>query len=154
MSAQRSLNTFAPSFGFQFTSSDGMRIASARWDSRRPVRGVVQIAHGIGEHIGRYAETIEFLVANGLTVYGNDHRGHGRTAASAVQFGDFGEDGFDLLVEDMICLSRLARRENPNLPLILLGHSMGSFATQQSSMHSSRTRCALLNFSLQLLSRF
>jgi alpha-beta hydrolase superfamily lysophospholipase len=114
-----------------------MRIACARWDSHRRVRGVVQIAHGLGEHIGRYAETIEFLVANGLTVYGNDHRGHGRTAVSAAQFGDFGEGGFDLLVEDMICLSQLARRENPNLPVILLGHSMGSFAAQQYVLNDS-----------------
>jgi len=134
MLAQLDLRIFTPSFEFQFTSSDGMRIACARWDSRRHVRGVVQIAHGIGEHIGRYAETIEFLVANGLTVYGNDHRGHGRTAAPGAQFGGFGEGGFDLLVDDMICLSRLARRENPNLPLILLGHSMGSFAAQQYAL--------------------
>ena len=108
-----------------------MRIACARWDSRRRVRGVVQIAHGMGEHIGRYAETIESLVANGLTVYGNDHRGHGQTALYGAEFGDFGEGGFDLLVEDMFRLSRLARRENPNLPLILIGHSLGSFAAQQ-----------------------
>ena len=144
MSAQRDLRTFAPSFEFRFTSSDGMRIACARWDSRRRVRGVVQIAHGIGEHIGRYAETIEFLVANGLTVYGNDHRGHGRTAVSGGQFGDFGEGGFDLLVEDFICLSRLARRENPNLPLILLGHSMGSFAAQQYALDHSGDIDALI----------
>src|SRR5258705_4128634 len=126
MSAQRSLNTFAPSFGFQFTSSDGMRIACARWDSRRRVRGVVQIAHGIGEHIGRYAETIEFLVANGLTVYGNDHRGHGRTAVPGAQFGDFGRGGFDLLVEDMNCLSSPARRAKPKLSLIPLWRLIGS----------------------------
>lgn len=131
MSAQRELRTFAPSFEFRFTSSDGIRIACARWDSRRRVRGVVQIAHGIGEHIGRYAETIEFLVANGLTVYGNDHRGHGRTATSTAGFGDFGAGGFDLLVEDMVQLSRIAKTDNPDLPFILLGHSMGSFAAQQ-----------------------
>ncbi|HTG15297.1 MAG TPA: alpha/beta hydrolase [Blastocatellia bacterium] len=137
MSAQRDLRTFAPSFEFRFTSSDGMRIACARWDSRRRVRGVVQIAHGMGEHIGRYAETIEFLVANGLIVYGNDHRGHGRTAVSGAQFGDFGEGGFDLLVEDMVQLSRIAKTDNPDLPFILLGHSMGSFAAQQYVLNDS-----------------
>jgi alpha-beta hydrolase superfamily lysophospholipase len=121
-----------------------MRIACARWNSRRRVRGVVQIAHGMGEHIGRYGETIKFLAANGLAVYGNDHRGHGRTAVSAAQRGDFGEGGFDLLVEDMICLSHLARRENPNLPLILLGHSMGSFAAQQYALDHSGDIDALI----------
>src|SRR5258705_646550 len=131
MSAQVTQPAITPNAHFSFTSSDGLRIACARWDSHGPVRGVIQIAHGMGEHIGRYAETIEALVSAGLTVYGNDHRGHGSTASSAKQFGDFGNGGFDLLVEDMLRLSRIAKDENPNLPFILFGHSMGSFASQQ-----------------------
>ena len=112
----------------------GLHVASARWDSRSQVRGVVQIAHGMGEHIARYADLIEALVSAGaVTVYGNDHRGHGRTAPSPTQLGDFGACGFDLLVEDMIRLSRIAREENPGQPFILLGHSMGSFAAQQNN---------------------
>jgi len=62
---------------FRFTSADGLRVL---------VRGVVQIAHGMGEHIGRYRGLIEALVSAGLTVYGNDHRGHGRTAPSSTLF--------------------------------------------------------------------
>ncbi|HYL97835.1 MAG TPA: alpha/beta hydrolase [Blastocatellia bacterium] len=116
---------------FRFTSADGLSVACARWDSGGPVRGVVQIAHGMGEHLGRYAETIDALVSSGLTVYGNDHRGHGRTARCQAELGDLGEGGFDLLVEDIAHLSHIAGRENPKLPLILLGHSMGSFAAQQ-----------------------
>jgi alpha-beta hydrolase superfamily lysophospholipase len=85
----------------------------------------------MGEHIGRYAGLIEVLVEDGFTVYGNDHRGHGRTAPSAKHFGEFGEGGFNLLVEDMFRLSSIAREENPGKPFILLGHSMGSFAAQQ-----------------------
>ena len=115
---------------FQFTSTDGLRNACARWDSREPSRGIVQIAHGLGEHIGRYLGLIEVLVGAGLVVYGNDHRGHGRTALSSKQFGDFGEGGFRLLVEDMVRLSEIAKEEIPEKPLILLGHSMGSFAAQ------------------------
>src|SRR5262245_37239062 len=123
---------------FGFTSSDGLRVACVRWDGREPVRGVVQIAHGMGEHIGRYAGTVEALVSAGLTVYGNDHRGHGRTASTAAHLGEFGPGGFDLLVEDMVHLSRMARNENPGAPLILLGHSMGSFAAQQYVLDHSR----------------
>jgi alpha-beta hydrolase superfamily lysophospholipase len=67
---------------------------------------------------------------SGFTVYGNDHRGHGRTELSATQLGDFCEGGFDLLV-DMVRLSRIAKKENPDVPFILLGHSMCSFAAQQ-----------------------
>src|ERR1700752_4045920 len=131
MSAQVTQPANTLSAEFSFTSSDGLRIACARWDSQGPVRGVMQIAHGMGEHIGRYAETIEALVSAGLTVYGNDHRGHGRTAPGAANLGDFGEGGFDLLVEDMARLSRIAREENPGKKFILLGHSLGSFAAQQ-----------------------
>ena len=75
----------------------------------------------------------------GLVVYGNDHRGHGRTALSPKHFGDFGPCGFNLLVEDMATLSLIAKDENPGLPFILLGHSMGSFAAQQFVLEHSES---------------
>jgi alpha-beta hydrolase superfamily lysophospholipase len=92
----------------------------------------------MGEHIGRYVGLIEVLTAAGLTVYGNDHRGHGLTATNFEQYGDFGDGGFDLLVADMVRLSQIARDENPNRPFFLLGHSMGSFAAQQCVLDHSR----------------
>jgi alpha-beta hydrolase superfamily lysophospholipase len=110
---------------------DGLRIACARWSNRTPPRGLLQIAHGMGEHVGCYQTFIEELVHAGLVIYGNDHRGHGRTARSRSELGDFGPGGFNLMVEDMVRLSLLAKDENPNQPLILLGHGMGSFAAQQ-----------------------
>jgi alpha-beta hydrolase superfamily lysophospholipase len=85
----------------------------------------------MGEHIGRYVDTIEALVSDGFAVYGNDHRGHGRTAPDSAHLGDFGNGGFNLLVDDMIRLSRIAKEEIPNRPFILFGHSLGSFAAQQ-----------------------
>lgn len=115
---------------FQFTSTDGSRIACGRWDSRGPSRAVVQIAHGMGEHIGRYAGLIEVLTGSGFVVYGNDHRGHGRSVLSSKDLGNFGAGGFTLLVEDMFRLTSIAKDENPDKPLILLGHSMGSCASQ------------------------
>ncbi len=144
MAADITQSANTPSAEFGFTSSDGLRIACARWDSRGPVRGVVQIAHGMGEHIGRYAETIAVLVSEGMTVYGNDHRGHGRTAPDKAHLGDFGDGGFNLLVEDMARLSRIAKAENPGQPFILLGHSMGSFAAQQYVLDRSREIDALV----------
>ena len=74
----------APAAEFQFHSRDGLSIFCSRWTCHGPVRGVIQIAHGMGEHVGRYSELISVLVAAGLTVYGNDHRGHGRTAPADV----------------------------------------------------------------------
>ena len=131
MSVQAAHSAITPSAEFNFTSSDGLRVACFRWDSRGPTRGVIQIAHGLGEHSGRYAETIQSLVLAGLTVYANDHRGHGHTAPDKSHLGNFGEGGFDLLVEDMIRLSWIAKADQPGLPFILLGHSLGSFAAQQ-----------------------
>src|SRR5215831_4238946 len=116
---------------FQFTSTDGLSIACVKWSGHREVRGVVQIAHGLGEHMGRYAELAEKLVAVDFVVYGNDHRGHGLTAKPSGSFGEFGSGGFDQLVEDMISLRVIAKDEHPRKPYILLGHSLGSFAAQQ-----------------------
>ncbi|HMD54820.1 MAG TPA: alpha/beta hydrolase [Phycisphaerae bacterium] len=116
---------------FQFTGADGLLIACTRWNNRNPPRCVIQIAHDMGEHMGRYQNFIEKLVYAGVVVYGNDHRGHGRTARSPKDFGDIGPRGFNLLVEDMVQLSHIARRENPDQPFILFGHGIGSFAAQQ-----------------------
>jgi alpha-beta hydrolase superfamily lysophospholipase len=118
-----------PTERFLLTSSDGLCITCARWDSRGPARAVVQIAHGMGEHIGRYVGIVDALVAAGLTVYANDHRGHGLSAHS--QFGAFDCGGFELLIQDMVRLSEIAGEENPGLPLLLLGHDLGSFAAQR-----------------------
>jgi len=124
---------------FHFTSADGLSIACVKWSGDHPVRAVVQIAHGLGEHIGRYAELAEELVQAEFVVYGNDHRGHGLTAKPWGSFGDFGAGGFDQLVEDIVSLSAIAKNAHLGKPYILLGHSMGSFAAQQFILEHSRS---------------
>jgi alpha-beta hydrolase superfamily lysophospholipase len=124
---------------FRFTSKDGLQIACTRWESSGPARAIIQLAHGLGEHSGRYAELIAALRDADFVVYANDHRGHGRTAATREQLGDFGTGGFDLLVDDMFTLSLLAKQENPAKPFILFGHSMGSFAAQQYVLDHSQS---------------
>jgi len=124
---------------FQFKSDDGLPIACVKWSSHRDPRGVVQIAHGLGEHIGRYVEVAEALVEDEFVIYGNDHRGHGLTAKTSGDLGDFGPRGFDELVEDMISLRVIAKREHPGKPYFLLGHSMGSFAAQQFVLDHSHS---------------
>jgi len=114
---------------FQFTGADGTRIAAYRWPAKAPVRAVLQISHGMGEHALRYLEPLQPLLANGIAVYANDHRGHGLTATKET-LGEFGPGGFAAVIDDMAVLSRLIREEHPGVPLILLGHSMGSFAAQ------------------------
>jgi alpha-beta hydrolase superfamily lysophospholipase len=124
---------------FQFTSSDGLSIACEKWSGHHEPRGVIQIAHGLGEHIGRYAELADFLAEDEFVVYGNDHRGHGLTAKPAGSFGDFGPGGFDQLVEDMVSLRVIAKDEHRGKPYILLGHSLGSFAAQQFVLDHSHS---------------
>jgi alpha-beta hydrolase superfamily lysophospholipase len=122
---------------FAFSSSDGLEIAYYRW--RAPVRaaGIVQIAHGMGEHALRYAHVAEFLNQAGYHVYASDHRGHGRTAKNLESLGDFGNAGWDGLVADLVMVTKLARTREGGLPVILLGHSMGSFAAQQYVLDNS-----------------
>lgn len=114
---------------FTFTSQDGVEIHVHAWRPEGRVRGVVQIAHGMGEHAARYAPLAEHLTGLGFAVYAGDHRGHGLSTHAGP--GHFGENGWNLLVEDVAALTRTARERHPGVPVILLGHSMGSFAAQQ-----------------------
>ncbi|MEO8888953.1 MAG: alpha/beta hydrolase [Jatrophihabitantaceae bacterium] len=116
---------------FSYPSTDDQPIAAYRWDPAGAARGIVQLTHGMGEHVLRYAHLAETLTGAGFVVVGQDHRGHGASAASADELGQIGAEGWDELVRDIGRLSERARRELPTLPLVLLAHSMGSFAAQQ-----------------------
>ncbi len=108
----------------------GSGIFVYRWlpDASEQMAGVVQIAHGMAEHAGRYARFARFLTAVGFGVYANDHRGHGKTAGALENVGYFTDaDGWQNVVDDMLQLTGIVRRENPGFPVFLLGHSMGSF---------------------------
>src|SRR5215472_16410478 len=112
---------------FRFTSRDGTEIACYRWKATAAPKGILQISHGMGEHALRYAPVAEFCNANGFHVVANDHRGHGKSAKNKEGLGDFGAGGWNAVIADMAILSRKARSEFSGLPLIVLGHSMGSF---------------------------
>lgn len=130
----------------ELVSPDGTRVVVYRWDPVGAPRGVVQIAHGLGEHALRYARTAAELNAVGFVVYANDHRGHGATAGDPSRFGAFGEDGWNRLVGDIGALVEMVRDAHPGLPVVLLGHSMGSLATQQYLLdHSDRIDAAVLS---------
>lgn len=129
-----------------FTSSDGVEVAVYRWSAAEPPKAVVQLAHGMGEHALRYRRLAEALVAHGYVVYANDHRGHGRSAGSPEQLGDLGVAGWQGLVDDLGAVSALARSEHAGLPLVVVGHSMGSFALQHHLLdHSAELDAAVLS---------
>ncbi len=96
-------------------------------DSRKP-KAVLQLVHGMAEYIARYDDFARYMVQNGYIVYGDDHLGHGRTAKATDSYGYIADKGGERkLVEDVHTLSLIAKQDNPGLPFILLGHSMGSF---------------------------
>ena len=120
-----------------FTSpSDGLALARYTWgaDLESP-RGVVQIAHGLGEHSARYARVAQALTAAGYRVAAIDHRGHGGSITNTP--GDFGAPGWDGLVADLVAFGTSLAESDPGLPLFLVAHSMGSFAAQSALLDHS-----------------
>lgn len=111
--------------------SDAQAIFVRRWRPEGAAKGVVQIAHGLAEHSGRYDRLAQALNRAGYAVYASDHRGHGQTAPTAADLGHFADrDGFAAVVADLWRLNRRIADEHPGLPMVLLGHSMGSFMVQ------------------------
>lgn len=98
-------------------------------------RGVVQLLHGVGEHAGRYEALIATLNAAGFIVYADDHRGHGRTGirqhSGPEKLGRLGKGGLRAAKEAVWQLTGIIRGEHPDLPLVLFGHSWGSFLAQK-----------------------
>ena len=115
-----------------FVSRDGKTaVACYFYEPLEEPVGVVQISHGMCEYLERYEEFAGYLCQRGFAVCGNDHLGHGRTAAAPEGLGFFGEKGGgDLLVEDLKQLTDLAKKRYPGLPYFLFGHSMGSFVAR------------------------
>jgi alpha-beta hydrolase superfamily lysophospholipase len=134
-----------PSATFEFPSANGVQVTAYRWDPADTPVGIAQITHGMGEHALRYGDVAASLNEIGLVVYAQDHRGHGATAGSPDALGQLGENGWDELVNDVGRLTDHIRAEHPDLPLLLIGHSMGSFAVQQYLIDNSDriTACAL-----------
>lgn len=116
---------------FLLPTDDGAGLHVHRWAPDADPRAVVIIAHGMSEHGARYKRLAEVLVAEGYAVYAPDHRGHGLTARTVSDLGFFAlKGGFDRAVHDLHELRTRAAADLPGLPIVLLGHSMGSFLTQ------------------------
>ena len=133
-----------PSATFSYPSSGGVQIAAYRWDPAGTPTGIVQLTHGMGEHVQRYGPLAAAFNQAGLVVYGQDHRGHGATATPET-YGELGENGWAELVADIGRLTDHIRAEQGDeLPLLLIGHSMGSFAVQQYLIDNSHRMDAVM----------
>jgi len=128
---------------FRYQGEDGVALAGVTWRGEGEPRLVLQLAHGAGEHCGRYLEPLTPLIEAGVLVYAADHRGHGMTSGMS-HLGDFGSGGAPAAVSDMAVLSRRARQENPDLPLVLMGHSMGAMFAQAYILDHSELIDALV----------
>jgi len=117
---------------FTFCDEENIEIFTYKWmpDEGKEIKGIIQIAHGMAETAARYERFAEFFTNEGFIVYANDHRGHGKTAKCLENVGYIGQNGFYWMIEDMKQLNDIIKKENPNLPVYLLGHSMGSLLAQ------------------------
>ena len=122
----------ADSSSFTFSGEGEDTIHAKKWlPDPDSIRAVLIINHGMAEHIGRYDVFARYMNARGFAVYGEDHRGHGRTAGSDDDLGYFAdEDGWMKVIGDIRSLHLLVLEEQKGLPVFMLGHSMGSFLTR------------------------
>lgn len=126
-------STDASETRFTLPAADGHAIECYAWPlpaAFAAPRGVVQLVHGMSEHIRRYRHVALALAEQGYAVYGSEHRGHGQSAFDAGTAGDFGPRGFAALVDDMAAVTRALRARHPGLPVAMVAHSMGSMAAQ------------------------
>lgn len=115
---------------FTITDHQNKKLHAIKWDTGRKPKGLVLIVHGLTEHSARYSHSAKFLSDNGYHVIGYDHRGHGKTDPDHL--GIIQEDNeFDLMVKNLNDVYQHVSKSYPDLPIIIFGHSMGSFITQR-----------------------
>ena len=119
----------------------GGRLTARTWRPADRPSHVVLLAHGYGEHAGRYEHVAAALVANGAVVYAVDHLGHGRSEGERVLIHDF-----ERIVDDLHEVDRTARAEHPGLPVVLIGHSMGGLiATRYAQRYGDSLTAVVLS---------
>jgi lysophospholipase len=112
-----------------FTTADHTEIHTRRWHAAGTSKGVILLIHGIGEHIGRYVHVADTLAEAGYTVYGHDHRGHGKSGGQRVH-----ATGFTQFIDDLKQHYDRIKRHHTNEPVFMLGHSMGSVVSLQFTL--------------------
>jgi acylglycerol lipase len=131
----------------QFAGVKGLEIYWQSWRMQGPARAVVVISHGAGEHSSRYEHVAIRYAGLGYPVYALDHRGHGRSAGPRALI-----DRLDNAAADLDVLTGLARREHPEVPLFLLGHSLGAtIALRYALRHQDKLDGMILSGTLAVI---
>ena len=110
------------------TSTAGPALDVRVWQPEGQPRAIVQLVHGMAEHIDRYDAPARYLAGQGYLVVGHTHLGHGPKAEIKGFFAS--ENGWQRLIDDVHALRQQTQRLYPGLPYVILGHSMGSFITR------------------------
>lgn len=114
---------------FYLPSTDGLsKLHVVSWIPEGAIKAVLQLSHGMIEHILRYDEFADFMAEHSIAVVGHDHLGHGKTSLDENHFGFFSENKGEVFVlKDLYKVTSYIKHRFPGLPCFLLGHSMGSF---------------------------
>ena len=134
-------------FEITFPSSDEIHKIDAEiyMPKKRPIKGIIQLAHGMIDHVSRYAELADYFTAQGYIFAGNSHLGHGKSVSDESELGYFAKkDGVCYLIKDMHAMNKYLRSAYPELPLILMGHSMGSFLARLYAVRYPHTLSGLI----------
>ena len=136
------MTTTARPISSDFTlDGHGGDLHGRRWRGDQSAGWIALLCHGYGEHLGRYEWVAERLAADGAVVYAVDHVGHGQSAGEPVVIADF-----DRVVDDFRLLEQRAAGENPGLPVVLIGHSMGGMiAVRYAQRYPDDLSCVVLS---------
>jgi alpha-beta hydrolase superfamily lysophospholipase len=113
---------------FELATPDQHIVRGTLWQPADELVGVIQVFHGLGEHHSRYRRFATEATARGLAVIAHDHRGHGKYAERLGHFAD--RRGWQLLSDDGLLVNDMIGDRYPGIPIVLLGHSMGSYIAQ------------------------
>ena len=114
----------------EFPSSDGKNKIHAELfvPSFADIKGVLQVSHGMMDYVGRYSRLADALAREGYVLAGNDHLGHGDSVATPDDYGYFAKKGgYGYVIDDVNRMNSFLHTEYPGVPIVLFGHSMGSF---------------------------
>ena len=122
--------------------SDGMPVAVYKWTPEQEPKAVIHVVHGMAEHALRYSAFAEDACKRGFAVFASDHRGHGKTASNKNPIGYLSDgDGFGRVVDDQYEINAAVKSAYPSIPIVIAGHSFGSFVTQFGRPKRKHSRC-------------